>query len=201
MTPDNPFLSEDVFEDREFTSIDWPLGDFTKKEFLRCRFTRLTLSESDWRGARLDDCAFEHCDLSGVRISQAAVRGVAFVNCRITGVDWSDVRPTPTVSFDQCNLQYSSFVKTNLTGTRFHRCRLTEVQFLEARLVEADFSASDLAGARFEGCDLRKANFADARGLVIDPVRNKMQNARIALDAAVLLAESFGLRVQGYDRD
>lgn len=197
---DNPFLT-DFFEDQEFASLESPHGDFAQKEFLRCRFTRLTLPESDWRGARLDDCTFEHCDLSRIRVPQTALRGVTFVNCRLTGVDWTDVRPTPTVSFEECNLQYSSFVNINLTGTRFAGCRLTDVQFLEARLVESDFSASDLGGARFEGCDLRHANFANARGFVVDPVRNKVKDARIALDAAVLLAESFGLRVNGYDRD
>jgi len=201
MTSENPFLENDAFEEAEFSVLDWPKGNLAGKEFVRCCFIKMTLPESNWAGARLDDCIFEGCDLSRMRVAQMAARGVAFVNCRMTGVDWSDLRPSPALSFEECNLQYSSFVKINLTGTRFSRCRLSDVNFLEVRLVEADFSGSDLAGARIEDCDARAANFADARGVIVDPVRNKMKDARIALDTAVLLAESFGLRVQGYDRD
>lgn len=198
LSVEHPLRSGEVYEDQEFAPLEWPKAELSRREFLRCRFTKMVLAESDWSGARLDDCVFDGCDLSRARFSQLALRGVAFTNCRITGVDWSDIRPTPTVSFDGCNLQYSSFVKINLTGTSFLRCRLSDAQFLEVRLVDADFSGSDLIGCRIEDCDARKAYFAEARGLVIDPVRNRLKDARIALDAAVLLAESFGLKVEGY---
>ncbi len=185
----------DCFEDETFSDAELPAIDLSEKEFVRCRFIRLVAPESVWKGARLDDCFLEHCDLSRMRPAAMALRGAAFANCRLTGVDWSDLRPNPTVSFEACNLQYASFVNVNLTGARLGNCKLADAQFIESRLVECDFTKSQMAGCRFEDCDLRMANFAEAYGLFVDPTRNKVRDARIAMATAVLLAESFGFKV------
>ena len=188
-------FEQDCFEDETFSDAEFPAIDLSEKEFVRCRFIRLIVPESIWKGARLDDCLFEHCDLSRMRPAAMAARGVTFADCRLTGVDWSDLRPNPTVSFESCNLQYASFVNLNLTGTRFAGCKLTDAQFIESRLVESDFTKSQMAGCRFENCDVRTANFSEAHGLFVDPTRNKVRDTRIALATAVLLAGSFGFKV------
>jgi fluoroquinolone resistance protein len=164
-------------------------------------FKSIALLESDWTDARLDDCLFDGCDLTRMRPSRMAARGVAFVNCRLMGVDWTGLRPNPTLSFERCSLQYGSFVTVNLTATSFAGCKATEVNFFESRLVDADFSGTDLTGSRFEDCDLSGANFAGARGVFVDPAKNKVKNARIGIDTAVLIALSAGFRVAGYDED
>jgi uncharacterized protein YjbI with pentapeptide repeats len=115
------------------------------------------------------------------------------------GVDWSDVAANPSASFEDSNLQFSSFVKVNLTKTRLRRCTLVDVNFIESRLAEADFGHSDLTGSRFERCDLRKADFADARGVHFDPAKNTVKGAKISLATAVLLASAAGLRISGFD--
>ena len=201
MTVDNPFLHCDQFEDEVFSDVELPNADLSGKEFVRCTFRKALLPQANWTGARLDDCTFDGCDLTRMRPAKMAARGVAFVNCRLMGIDWTELRSTPTMSFDHCNLQYASFVNVNLTATRFAHCRLTEVNFFESRLVDAEFTDSDMRGARFEGCDARNANFADAVGVFIDPARNKVKDARIGIATALMLAASFGLRVHGYDED
>ena len=196
----SPFAKRDSFEDESFAGLTVAKADLSGREFVRCTFTHVVLPESDWSDTRVEDCRFEGCDLTRLRMIGTAMRGAEFVNCRLTGVDWSQLRPNPTLAFDECNLQYSSFVKMNLTGTRFTRSRLTDVNFLEARLVETAFPGSDLTGCRFEDCDARGADFSSARGVAIDPARNRLTGARVALDAAVLIVEAFGLRVDGYER-
>jgi len=196
---DRPFAGREVFEDEVFSGFECPKADCADREFIRCTFRTLGLQESNWQNARLDDCLFEGCDLTRMQPSKMAARGVAFRNCRLMGIDWSELRPNPAVSFDECNLQYASFADINLTGTRFGRCRLIEVNFLDARLVDVDFTDSDLTGSRFERCDARKANFAGTHGFLIDPLNNKLTDAQVSVATAVALAQSLGLRVAGCD--
>jgi len=197
LEPDHPFIDRDSFEDEGFAALELVNADLSNTEFLRCTFTNVQLQEADLRGARLDDCLFSGCDLSRIRAAHLAARGVAFVRCRLLGIDLTELRPTPSLFFEDCNLQYSTFGAANLTGTEFRRCKLVEVNFFETRLVEADFAGSDLAGCRFEGCDVRGAHFATARGFYIDPSRNNVMGARVDLTTAVAIATALGLKVEG----
>jgi uncharacterized protein YjbI with pentapeptide repeats len=157
----SPLNDRDSFEDAVFTGLDLAGADLSERIFERCTFRKLVLQESIWTKARLHDCVFESCDLTRIKTTKLALRGVEFLGCRLMGVDWSDVAPNPAVSFEDSNLQFASFVKVNLTKTRFRRCKLVDVNFIESRLAEADFGHSDLSGSRFERCDLRKADFDD----------------------------------------
>jgi fluoroquinolone resistance protein len=198
LDPVTRLKQEPSFEHEVFANLDLTQGDLSNKEFVQTTFRALALPESKWQRTRLHDCVFEGCNLTRLHIDTLALRGVTFIDCRLTGVDWTAIAPNPTVTFERCNLQYSSFVGTNLTRTTFRGCRLLDVYFSEARLIEATFPESDLTGARFEHCDLTNANFAHARGLLIDPAINRVKGAQINLATAVLLAGSLGLRVNGF---
>jgi fluoroquinolone resistance protein len=197
MPHDDPFAGRDSFGDEAFVDFELSRVDLADKEFLRCTFRSVQLQDADLRGTRLDDCLFDGCDLSRRCATNLAARGVAFVRCRLLGVDWTGLRPTPSLFFDECNPQYATFGAANLAGTQFRRSRIVEVNFFETRLVEADFTDSDLSGSRFDGCDVRGANFAAARGFSIDPAKNKVHGARVDITAAVAIATSFGLTVVG----
>ncbi len=199
MEAGHPFADRECFEDEVFSGLELPKADCSGREFVRCTFRTLSLPESNWQGTRLDDCIFEACDLTRMRAAKMAARGINFLNCRLMGIDWTELRPNPTVSFDECNLQYASFVNINLTGTRFGHCRLTEAHFIDSRLVDVDFTDSEMSGSRFEHCDVRGADFSRAHGFFIDPAKNKVKDAWISMATAVLLAQSLGLRVTGFD--
>ena len=155
----------------------------------------MQLPDADLRGARFDDCLFNGCDLSRARAANIAARGVAFVRCRLMGLDLSELRPTPSLVFEHCSLQYATFGAANLAGTRFASCKLVEVNFFETRLADADFTDSDLTGSRFEGCDLRGAQFAAARGFYADPSRNLVTGAHINIETAIGIATRFGFKM------
>jgi uncharacterized protein YjbI with pentapeptide repeats len=201
MDQPHPFAERDHFEDETFTNLELPNADLSGKAFVRCTFRKLTLPETIWKGAQLEECVFDACDLTRMRPANMAARGVEFLNCRMMGIDWTNLRANPAMRFDSCNLQYASFVSTNLTGSRFSHCRLVEVQFIDARLVEVEFGDSDLRGSRFEGCDVRQADFSGTEGFFIDSARNKVKDARISVATAVMLATSLGLRVSGFSDD
>jgi fluoroquinolone resistance protein len=192
---------DDRFEGEEFADADVSGVDLSDKDFTGCTFRRVTLPESVWRGVRLEDCEFASCDLARAKPAKLSLRGATFVACRLTGIEWSDLAANPTVSFTECNLQYSSFIDVNLTGTSFRRCRLIETHFVDVRLTEADFAGSDLSGTTFEGCDLTRADFGEAIGLYLEASKNKVKGARISVATAMLMATALGLRISGVDEE
>jgi fluoroquinolone resistance protein len=123
---------------------------------------------------------------------------VTFRGCKLMGIDWSPIAPNPTLSFEACDLRYASFVKVNLRKAVFRACRASEANFIECQLCEADFSETDLTGTNFEASDLSKANLASAKGAFLAPARNRVKDARISVETAVLLALSQGMKVAGY---
>jgi fluoroquinolone resistance protein len=193
-SPDSPFAAGDSFEDQVFADLDLTTADLAEKDFVRCTFRKIHLTESRWQRARLEDCVFDGCDLMRMQPLALALRGVEFLKCRLIGVDWTGIAPNPSVAFEECNLQYASFVKANLTGTAFRRCRAIEVNFIDTRLQQATFDGCDLSGANFDGCDLQKADFSTAIGFFADPVKNRVKGARINAWTAMALATSLGFR-------
>jgi uncharacterized protein YjbI with pentapeptide repeats len=188
-------LSDGSFQEREFEGGDLTGADLGGKDFTSCTFKGLRLAQSRWREARLEDCRFEDCDLSRIVPDGLGARGVVFAGCKLMGVDWSNLGAYPALSFDRCDLRFASFVSLKLRKIAFAGCNLEEAQFVETELAEASFADCRLPGARFERCDLRKASFAGALELALNPASNQVRGARVPVDAAIRLAESFGLKV------
>lgn len=188
-------LSGDSFQDARFDGGDLGGADLAGKDFTTCTFRGVRLTETRWREARLEDCRFEDCELSRLAPDGLGARGVVFAGCKIMGVDWSNLGAYPALTFERCDLRYDCFVKLRLRKIAFTACNLGEAQFAETDLAEAVFQDCRLVGTRFERCDLRKATFAGAVGLTLQPQGNQLRGARVPVDAAIRLAESFGLKV------
>lgn len=188
-------LAGDAFEDETWTGLDLSAADLGNKEFVNCTFNHLKLQKSRWKRARLEDCVFEDCDLTGLDPTLLSLRGATFTRCKLMGIDWTNVSDYPVMTFTECNLSYASFVSLQARKTRFSRCVLLEANFIQADLASAVFEDCQLTGARFETCNLERASFAGCHDLLLDPAHNKVRGASIPLEAAVLLAQSFGLKV------
>jgi len=197
---DNPFAERRSFDEEVFADLYLDGADLSDRELYRCVFRNSKLGQTRWLRSRLEDCVFEGCDLVRMVPQMLALRDVAFKGCRLMGVDFANVAQFPIVSFEDCNLKYASFASTPLRKVSFKRCSLTEASFFEVDLTDATFEDCQLAGARFEGCDLRRARFQGAQDLFLDPAKNKVKDAQIPLDTAVLLATSFGMRVLDFTR-
>ncbi len=188
-------LDGDAFEDEVFESLDLRKADLGRKELSRCTFRSSKLAETRWAGARLEDCAFESCDLTRAVPDGMSLRGVRFSASKLMGIDWSRLGNYPDVSFCECNLEYASFVRMALRKTRFEHCVMTESTFASVDLAQSVFDACQLGGARFEDCELKGASFVRSTDLFVDPRTNRVQGLRIPRDAAVRLAEAFGMKV------
>jgi uncharacterized protein YjbI with pentapeptide repeats len=196
MTTAEQLLERESFDDETFVGLDLARADLSDKVFAGCAFRNVKLPESCWGRARLEDCVFEGCDLTRLAAMEMGLRGVRFDHCKMMGIDWTGVGAYPDLGFTDCNLDYCSFTSIRIRKVPFVRCSLVEANFVDADLTEARFESCRLTGARFERCDLRKASFADAQDLLLAPATNQVQGASIPVESALLLAASFGFKVQ-----
>lgn len=190
-------LAEGYFEGESFVGLELGEADLSRKEFQSCSFRNVRLAASRWMGTLLEDCTFEACDLSNFSPKGLAARDVRFAECKLLGVDWTGVSPHPRLAIEACDLRYAAFSSVHLRKTPFLRSQITEATFVDVDLTECDFDGSDLAGTTFRECVLHKADFTGARGVLLDPAKNRVKDARVSLEAAALLAASFGLQVGG----
>jgi fluoroquinolone resistance protein len=188
-------LARDSVQDERIEGGDLSGADLGGRELSACLFKGVRLAETRWREARLEDCRFEDCDLSRMAPDALGARGVVFAGCKMLGIDWSNLGPYPSMSFERCDLRYASFVSLKLRKIAFTGCNLEEAQLVDCDLTEATFTDCRLPGARFERCDLRKASFAGSTGLALTAEGNQLRGAKIPVETAIHFAESFGLRV------
>jgi len=193
-------IRETSFDEVIFDGLDLRRADLGGKELSRCTFRHALLQETRWRGTRIEDCVFEGCDLTRADVTGAALRGARFSGSKLMGIDWSHVSDFPDVSFVDCNLEYASFVGLALRKTRFERCVMTECNFIRVDLRQASIEDGKLTGTRFDDCDLTGASLLRSVGGFVDPRTNRVKGLRISEDAAVALAESFGMKVGGRGR-
>jgi uncharacterized protein YjbI with pentapeptide repeats len=189
-------LDGDYFVGETFADLELTTADLGGKEFERCTFRHCKLPESRWVRSVLEDSVFEDCDLSRMEPQRLVLRRVVFRNTKLVGVTWKGVDKGPTMTFEDCDLRYASFVSLRLASARMVRCLLRESNFLDTDLTGADFSRSDLTGSTIQGCTLTKADFTRATGVLFDPSTNLVKGARVAPETALLLAQSFGLVVE-----
>ncbi|XXX54433.1 pentapeptide repeat-containing protein [Sorangium sp. So ce124] len=194
----NPFEGKDSFDGETFDGLTLERADLSDRDFCGCVFRRSKLGESRWTRVRLENCVFESCDLTKADLTMLSLRGVAFNSCKLMGVDWTNIAKFPDVSFEDCDLRYVIMDSLALRKTRFERCAITESVFAATDLAGAVFEECRFAGTRFEDCDLRNAQFPRSQDLFIDPAKNNVKGARIPLEAAILLAASFGMHVLGF---
>lgn len=178
-------------EEAEIEGADLVGVDLGGKELVRSTLRRCKLAGTRWSGTRIEDTTIEASDLTRARVDGLGLRGARFVRSKLMGIDWSALSDFPDVSFEECNLEYTTFVGLALRKVRFDRCVMTEASFVRTDLQSAVFDGCRMAGVRFEDCDLRSASMASASDVLVDPRSNKVKGLRVSEDAAVRLAETF----------
>ncbi|QRN94195.1 pentapeptide repeat-containing protein [Archangium violaceum] len=199
LTAEQRLTKEDSFENETFADLDLQGCDLGQKEFYKCTFERCQFQESNWKRSVLEACVFNGCDLTRAQFSQTALRGVRFEGSKLMGIDWTSVSANPELAFEGCVLRYTSFVGLSLRKTPFLRCTAQEANFFDLDLTDSDFTGTDLTGSNFRGCTLTRTNFSDTVGAFIDPARNRLKGTRVPVETAVMLAQTLGMVVSGFN--
>ncbi len=185
------FVEEVTFEKEDFTIDGLERGDYEACTFINCNF-----ANSDFSNIRFIDCEFQDCNLSAVKLGGTGFQDVRFQNCKMLGLQFDECSDFLfQVSFDNCQLNHSSFFANKLVKTTFIECKLQDVDFTNCNLTSAVFDDSDIMGATFTNCTLAKADFRTALNLGIDPERNRMKGAQFSQQNVIGLLNKYQIKV------
>ncbi|MFD1551393.1 pentapeptide repeat-containing protein [Putridiphycobacter roseus] len=165
--------------------------EYENCQFLNCDFTGVNLSN-----VKFITCEFEACNFTQTKWNNSSVQSCEFVACKMLGLDFSSLNPfLIRFSFENCQLNFSSFFGLKIKGTPFINCQLQEVDFSETDLSKASFAESDLKMATFDRTNLIETDFRTAINFSIDPTINKMKKAKFASNNLRGLLDTFSLKI------
>jgi uncharacterized protein YjbI with pentapeptide repeats len=185
-----------LYEEVTLEGLDRPGCELPAVELYGCTIRGARLGGAILRRWVFEDCIFEDCDLSNAVLTECAFQGCSFTGCRLVGIDWRVVSPlTFEVSFEACALSYGVFAGMNLTNLKCADSDCVEVDFTEADLRKSAFPGTKLGGAIFAQTRLEHADLSQAIDDAVDPIQNRVRGARFSMEAAIRLAERFGIQI------
>ena len=104
-------------------------------EFDNCIFNKSDFSNFNFSTFEFTECTFNSCDFSMACLTNTVLSGVNFINCTLLGVDFSRCSKFAySVKFENCILDYCSFIRNNLGKVIFRNSSIREATF-SARLL------------------------------------------------------------------
>ena len=185
-----------IYEEQSFEKVIYTGTRVNGKEYHECRFTRCDLSNSDFCNNRFVDCIFEDCNLSMVKLDGSTLNNVVFKSSKLMGIDFRVCDDFLfQVKFENCVLDFSSFMGKKMPKTSFAATSLKEVNFTQAKLPGAIFKETDLTSAIFNETELQAANFVTAYHYSIDPELNNVKKAAFSTEGLHGLLTKHNLKI------
>jgi uncharacterized protein YjbI with pentapeptide repeats len=192
-------LAGTEFNGQVFKKIQCSGETLDDKEFYECEFNDCVFTETMFKRCRFVDCTFNGCDLSLAQVPNCMFRDATFEKSKLVGIDWTKAvwgrkqGLLNSVAFNECTLNYSTFIAAPMPNLRMTRCVAHDVDFAEADLTSADFSGTDLADSRFWQTNLTGADFRGASGYAIAATLNTLKKTKFALPEAISLLYSLDI--------
>ena len=112
--------------------------------------------------------------------------GLHFEHCNEFGLAFS---------FEDCQIDHSSFYSTKIKKTSFKNSSLKESDFSECDLSGSIFENCDLEGALFENTILEKADFRTSFNYTIDPEINRIRKAKFSISEISGLLDKYDIEI------
>ncbi len=190
-------LQENTHEDKRFDKINYQEKIVKGRIFEGCSFTGCDLSKTAFLNGRFSDCVFTDCNMSLVKLGNSGFANNQFKGCKLLGIHFSECQDFLfSVSFENCLLDYASFLGKSMPRTVFRDCSLRQAVFAGCNLKGAGFYSCDLSDAEFNGTLLNEADFLTARNFRIDPELNKMVKAKFSVYGLPGLLEKYSLKIE-----
>jgi fluoroquinolone resistance protein len=186
---DKPYITDAVFEGKDYTRQRLPRGEYDQCTFINCDFSGGYLDNTHFL-----ECRFEDCNLSNANLKNTMFREVHFWRTKLMGLRFEDCSSfLLSFNFSDCILDLSSFFGMSLKNTQFTACRMAGTEFTETNLQNGGFGQCNLENAHFNGCDLRGADFVTAYNYSIDPEKNQLRNARFSREGVAGLLRKYDI--------
>lgn len=182
------YISDQTFERTE---------NLTKSEYENCVFKSCSFEDNSLSGFKFIDCTFISCNLSLSKLNQTVFQDVLFKDCKMLGLRFDSCSDFGlSFSFENCQLNHSSFYKLNLKNTLFIDTQLQEIDFSEVDLSNAVFKNCNLLLSVFDRTTLDKADFRSAVNYSIDPEKNRIKKAKFSLQGVAGLLNKYDIIIE-----
>ena len=192
--------SGESYDGELFRQLAQPAVTIERSRFEGCRFVSCNFAETQFSSCRFNDCLFEDCDLGLTGFQYCDMSLVELHGCKCIGVNWTTIEGMGLTtgapfSFNDCQLNHSTFLGMKLEKLVIRGCTAHEVDFRECELISADFSNTDLSNSLFQKTDLSKANLSSAKNYAIAPQFNTITDAKFKLPEAMALLYALDIKL------
>jgi len=186
-----------VYDDEVFSGVCFAKDGLDGLEYDGCRFESCDFSGVSFRGIEFLDCRFVGCDFSLVKLDGTGLKNASFTGCKLMGVDFSVASSFLfAVSFTDCLLDYSIFIKKSMKGTTFRNSSVKSAIFEACDLTKASFDGCCLANTSFLQNNLQQADFRTATEYSFDLEMNRAKGAKFAYLGVLGLLSKYGIEVE-----
>jgi hypothetical protein len=185
------YINQQTFSKQNFSTYALVLAEYESCVFSNCDFSNCNLSNYKFL-----ECEFVSCNLSLAQLKNTALCEAVFKDCKMLGLHFENCLEFGlSFTFDNCNLNHSSFYKTKIKKTVFKNSQLQEVDFSETELSASIFANCDCLNAKFERTNLEKCDFRTAFNFSINPNTNKIKKAKFSTNNIAGLLHQFDVEI------
>jgi uncharacterized protein YjbI with pentapeptide repeats len=176
---------------------DYSLGEAEEVEWTSCRFDHAALTGLLLPKARIIDCVFIDCELSGALFEDATLTRVEFRTCRMSGLQAPGVRGQDVGFFD-CRLDGANLRMSTWERAEWERCDLHDGDLYaasapDARLIACDLRCAEISKANLAGTRLSASNIEGIRGG--ESLRGVVLSSDQLIPAALAVFSALGIVV------
>jgi fluoroquinolone resistance protein len=176
-------MEELVHVGKTFENITYSEKPIKNREFDKCTFKVCDLSNSDFSYTKFIDCSFVGCNLAMIKLMSSGLNNISFKECKLLGVNFTECEDFLfSVKFEDCVLDYASFMYKKMPKTQFLNSSLQGTVFTKTDLTSSRFDNTNLLNAVFEKTQLAEANFLTAYNFIIDPELNYLKKAKFSME-------------------
>ena len=173
--------------------------------FEHCEFyDRDNETGTNFKFADLQDCTFDHCDMSLADFSRSKLYQTEFIGCQMTGANFLSATSCHTignsvelssVTFTDCNFAYADLRNIRMPEADFSGSRMSHVHLDKADLTDAVLADCELHQVEAEGIMLRGADLRGATLSGLDVRQIDVTGVKIDALQAPIILESLGMIV------
>jgi len=188
-------FKENYYEDQKFNNLVIDKKEIQGITFQNCTFNNCSFRETIFRMCKFRECTFKEGDLSLIQVDGSTFSRTRFEDLKLIGVNWvmgswgkKEIQQSlKSLDFENCVLNYSTFMGLTLQRSLIRKCIAKEVDFSDADLKLADCTYTNFENSRFSNTDLTEADLRGATNYFIVPHLNILKKTKFSLPDALSL--------------
>jgi|SRR3989338_8309620 len=188
-------VSDHEYTQKTITDLQYENETIENKKFDECVFKKCHFISCEIKNCIFIDCIFEDCVLSADLPTNSRFIDVSFKNSKIIGIDWTKAKELRNLIFKKSSVDYCNFRFLEIKGIKIEESTAVEADFTEAKMQSSTLTGTDFEKAIFFKTDLTKSDFRNSKNYNIDPLTNKLKEARFSYPEAINLLIHLDIKV------